>query len=103
MNKGYVYILTNPSMPGLVKIGKTTRDPEGRARALYRTGVPTPFRVLESVWCKDCGATERHLHKQLAPRRVSDTREFFDFREEVEHAALVFRIYATFFNEGITR
>lgn len=39
-----VYVLTNPSMPGLVKIGKTTqKEVSERMTQLYTTGVPTPF------------------------------------------------------------
>lgn len=39
-----VYVLTNPAMPGIVKIGKTNReDPQVRMSELYTTGVPLPF------------------------------------------------------------
>ena len=38
-----VYVLTNPSMPGIVKIGKTTREVGARLDELYSTGVPLPF------------------------------------------------------------
>ncbi len=44
MEYGIVYLLTNPVMPGLVKIGMTTQeDIERRMRELYTTGVPVPF------------------------------------------------------------
>ena len=43
---GWVYILTNKAMPGLVKIGLTTRDlEEWAAELLGATGVPLPFVV----------------------------------------------------------
>ena len=41
---GIVYVLTNPAMPGLVKIGKTSRGSiDVRLNELYSTGVPVPF------------------------------------------------------------
>ena len=43
MSEGTVYVLTNPAMPGMVKIGKTTRDVTHRLKDLYSTGVPLPF------------------------------------------------------------
>ena len=75
--KGYVYILTNEHMPGLVKIGKTTRDPESRALELYQTGVPSPFKVADYVCSPDCSELEQWVHKALASHRVSEGREFF--------------------------
>ena len=43
--EGSVYVLTNPAMPNMVKIGKTTRDVELRLADLYSTGVPLPFAL----------------------------------------------------------
>ena len=41
-NHGYVYILSNPGMPGLLKIGMTRFDPTRRVQELSSaTGVPT--------------------------------------------------------------
>jgi hypothetical protein len=40
---GIVYILTNPVMPGLVKIGQTTNEISNRLNDLNTTGVPLPF------------------------------------------------------------
>lgn len=77
MSKGYVYVLSNPSMPGLVKIGKTTRLAGMRAVELYQTGVPTPFRVEHERLSPDCAALEREIHGMLGEHRVSPCREFF--------------------------
>ena len=39
-----VYVLTNPAMPNLVKIGKTElQDVNIRLAQLYTTGVPFPY------------------------------------------------------------
>ena len=37
--------MSNPAMPGLLKVGFTTDTPDVRARELYTTGVPLPFKV----------------------------------------------------------
>lgn len=84
MSKGYVYILTNESMPGLVKVGKTTRDPEARADELYQTGVPTRFKVHHYALSPDCGELEMQMHEALDSDRVSISREFF--RADPDHA-----------------
>ena len=38
-----VYVLTNPAMPNMVKIGKKTRNLELRLADLSSTGVPLPY------------------------------------------------------------
>ena len=43
--KGWVYIITNKSMPNLVKVGFSTKDPQTRADDMYSTGVPHPYVV----------------------------------------------------------
>lgn len=78
--RGYVYLLINPSMEGLVKIGKTTRDPAGRARELSAaTGIPTPFVLAYDAFFADCSAAEEFVHALLEQKgyRVSSNREFF--------------------------
>ena len=75
--KGYVYILTNPSMPGLVKIGKTTRNVEQRANELYQTGVPEPFVVSYEVETPNCTELESLAHDAFRECRVNEGREFF--------------------------
>ena len=77
---GYVYILINPSYEGLVKIGKTTRDPEERAKELSAaSGVATPFILVYKRLFQDCHTAESNIHMVLSDRghRVSESREFF--------------------------
>ena len=79
-NPGFIYILTNPSLVGIVKIGKTTRSPANRVAELSSaTGVPTPFQLVYYAEFADCDAAERALHGLFTDRnaRVADNREFF--------------------------
>ena len=46
INKQYVYILSNPAMPGLIKIGYTKNHPGERVKQLSRSSsIPVPFDV----------------------------------------------------------
>lgn len=88
---GIVYLLTNPAMPGLVKIGKTTTgDPQGRMDQLYTSGVPVPFECELAMRVEDPGLVERALHTAFGPNRVNPRREFFEINPE--QAAVVLRI-----------
>jgi hypothetical protein len=74
----YVYILVNPSMPEMLKIGYTKNDPEERAVQLSKsTGVPMPFDVVYSYSCFNGERIEKEVHKQLKQKRVRGEREFF--------------------------
>jgi hypothetical protein len=65
-------VLTNPYMPGLVKIGCTDRSPHMRAAELSAaTGVPGRFRVERSWPLDDAHTAERRVHAALAAYRVS--------------------------------
>ena len=72
-----VYVLTNDSIPGQVKIGFTKNNAEDRARQLYQTGSPTPFQVAFEYVCVDGMGLEQQVHKALDEYRVNDKREFF--------------------------
>lgn len=74
---GWLYILTNPAMPDLCKIGMTTRTPEERAAELHDTGSPAPYTVAKAWPVDDVRAAERDAHAALARYRVSDQREWF--------------------------
>lgn len=78
--KGYVYILINPSYEGLVKIGKTTRDPEERVKELSAaTGVATPFILVYKRLFQNCHTAEKNIHTVLSDKgyRLTESREFF--------------------------
>jgi hypothetical protein len=75
---GWVYILTNPAMPGLVKIGCTGRTPTERARDLSdKTGVPARFVVAWACPVSDWQAVEGLTHIRLGDCRPNRGREFF--------------------------
>lgn len=73
----YIYILTNPSMPDLIKVGKTTKHPSSRMKELNSTGVPKPFKLQLSLIVEDCSLAEKHAHRILSKYRVNQKREFF--------------------------
>lgn len=79
-NYGIVYLLVNEAMPGLVKIGKTSRcDLEKRMKELFTTGVPLPFECAYACRVKlvHMDELEKALHTAFAPNRVNENREFF--------------------------
>ena len=72
-----VYILTNSSMPDLVKIGKTSGDIVDRMRQLYTTGVPLPFECFYAAEVDSFDRVEKALHKAFGDHRENPRREFF--------------------------
>ena len=50
MDKGYVYILTNPSFKeDWIKIGKSSHPVDIRSRELDNTAVPSPFEIFATM------------------------------------------------------
>lgn len=88
---GYVYCLSNPAMPGLVKIGFTNRSAVLRAEELSfgtrdssATGVPMPFEVVKDwqVPPDRSKEIEQLLHRSFHDHRVPPhgkwkAKEFF--------------------------
>lgn len=82
MEEGIVYILTNPAMPNLVKIGMTTRLEVGiRMSELYTTGVPVPFECSFAGKVNDVKKVENAFHKAFGPYRINPNREFFEIED----------------------
>ena len=77
-NLSIVYVLTNPAMPGLVKIGRTDGDDVNpRVTQLYTTGVPFPFTVEFACRVPNPDEVEAALHHAFNPNRINPKREFF--------------------------
>jgi hypothetical protein len=75
---GFVYILTNEAMPGLIKIGLTDQDDvESRIRSLDTSGVALPFQCYYAARVEDNKKVERALHTAFGDARVRSNREFF--------------------------
>jgi len=81
--KEVVYILSNQSMPGLLKIGRTNRSVDERLRELNNTSLPTEFVVEHTIETSDSKFLEKMIHKNFEKYRVNDNREFFRIHREV--------------------
>lgn len=74
---GFVYVLTNPSMPSLVKIGLTSNLPEDRAKELFNTSIPTQFNIVYRAATSRPKEVEKKAHQLLKAYRENPRREFF--------------------------
>lgn len=77
----YIYILTNKSMPGLVKIGFTKNKPSERVKQINAaTGVPINFDVRFQFPCFNAHDLENEIHTYLDQNgfRVNKNKEFFN-------------------------
>ena len=82
-DSGTLYVLTNPFMPGLVKIGCTTGTVEDRIRTLSSvTGVPVAFQCHFAAKVDHMTAKEKTLHQLFSDKRVNPNREFFQVPPE---------------------
>ena len=72
-----VYLLTNPTMPELVKIGMTT-DLKARLQQLSgHSGVPVAFECFYACEVKSGIEVEKALHDAFGDHRINPKREFF--------------------------
>ncbi|AXY23468.1 hypothetical protein CD178_02721 [Komagataeibacter saccharivorans] len=87
---GIVYILTNPVMPGLIKIGITAGDLPARMKQLYTCGVPVPFECAYAKRVQDYARVEATLHTAFGDHRINENREFF--RIDPERVRVIFNL-----------
>ena len=83
MAEGWVYCISNPSMPGLLKIGMTLRTPQERLKEANSSDTwrpPTNFIIEFAKRVHNPLQKERTLHKLLEQydQRVNPKREFFE-------------------------
>lgn len=75
---GSIYVLSNRMMPGVYKIGVTSRSIDKRIRELSAsTSVPAPFDLVFKTSVFNSRAVESAVHSELAEHRVNVSREFF--------------------------
>jgi hypothetical protein len=76
---GWVYVLKNPYMKGIYKVGMTTRRRlDSRVNEIWMsTGVPAPFEVVYAKRTRNPAKLERDVHIKLQRWRVHEKREFF--------------------------
>lgn len=78
MAYGFVYVLSNDSMPGIYKIGMTEGTPRKRCDELSAaTASACPFEVMMYLETKQPRTLEKRMHLFFDEHRVSQNREFF--------------------------
>lgn len=82
MTEGWVYCFSNPSMPGLLKIGMTRRTPHERLKEANSSDTwrpPTYFVIEFAKKVHDPLQKEKTIHALLQQyeQRVNPKREFF--------------------------
>lgn len=79
MAKGFIYIMTNPALKDMVKIGYAT-DVESRRKQLSTTALPYEYEVY-ATYETSGNLEDKKLHKMIdnlnPDLRVTSNREFF--------------------------
>lgn len=78
-----IYILTNESMPNLIKIGMTDDRLENRVKELSRqTAAPLPFEIYYACEVENMEEVEKSLHDAFSDSRINPKKEFFRINPE---------------------
>lgn len=73
--RGWVYVIDNAAMPGLVKVGYSTKDPVLRAKELAGTGTPHAYRVVFDALVEEPRTVEQAAHAVLKGKQ--EGKEWF--------------------------
>ncbi len=106
MSLQIVYVLTNPAMPGFVKIGKTfIEDVSVRLQQLYTTGVPFPFDLAFACKVPNADEVERALHRAFAPNRANPRERLLAVLKEAlpfdENRAREWKVWLAFWAQAV--
>jgi hypothetical protein len=77
---GHLYCFANESMPNLLKVGMTMRDPLKRLKEANSSNTwkpPTPYEILYAKKVKNPRKKEKFVHEFFGRERVNPKREFF--------------------------
>ena len=84
--RGWIYVLVNPSLAGLVKVGFSTKDPALRVKELSSTGVPLLFSIAYEALVENPRDMEQRVHSNL--KSSHESKEFFRTTPEAAVAAI---------------
>ena len=87
----WVYVLVNKSLPGVCKIGMTTKSVDERVREINSaTGVITPWFSVYKHKCVNARSIEKTVHEKLENfgKRVNRKREGFECTTELAIATI---------------
>lgn len=104
-NCQWIYILSNPTVPGLIKIGFTKNKPSERVKQINAaTGVALDFSVEWAFPCFNAHDLEKEIHHYLEENgfRVNKKKEFFNLSVD-EGKAVIKRMgepYKMILDEG---
>lgn len=99
---GWLYVISSPSLPGLVKLGCTRRlNPALRVRELSSSSLPEPYHAHCFVFSDDCFELENNIHKYFDKERVNPDREFFRIepKEVIDVLKEIFNVDVHFVDE----
>ena len=99
---GWLYVISSPSLPGLVKLGCTRRlNPALRVRELSSSSLPEPYHAHCFVFSDDCFELENNIHKYFDKERVNPDREFFRIepKEAIDALKEIFNVDVHFVDD----
>lgn len=104
-NSGWLYIISNKALPGIIKLGCTRRlDPFIRIRELSSASLPYPFICHGLVFSDNVFILENNIHKFFDAERTNKDnfhKEFFNItpKEAIDVLKNEFKMEVLFPNE----